>query len=276
MKNQVGAARAFTLIELLVVIAIIAILAAMLLPALASAKQRAKGIQCVSNMKQIGLAITMFRGDNNGLMPALWREKGIGDAWTYDAATFVVQSTTTLWWQDELRLGGFAPTRKIFDCPAITAIAGAAAGGSASTNNYLGIGLNHQEFANVRGSFDSDKRIKIKESMVARPSDGAFCGDAGGILNPTEPNPDNWKEDGTLTAFVGTGSSYFRNSGDLPAYNTVDESHTVPRHGKRVNILFFDGHAQSMRNSALGYNLPRTSDGALWARDHNAANTPIY
>jgi prepilin-type N-terminal cleavage/methylation domain-containing protein/prepilin-type processing-associated H-X9-DG protein len=73
--SQRPAGRAFTLVELLVVISIIAVLIALLLPALAAARQAALSVGCLSNLQQCGLAITMYENDFNDNIPQAWCQK---------------------------------------------------------------------------------------------------------------------------------------------------------------------------------------------------------
>jgi len=113
-------ASGFTLIELLVVIAIIAILAGLLLPALGKAKDRAIRISCNNNLRQVGLGVHMYAGDNDDLLPQCNWPQGQNPWQTYEACR-VIPGTATLtrgpYALGSLYFSRVVPDAKVFYCP---------------------------------------------------------------------------------------------------------------------------------------------------------------
>jgi len=243
----------FTLIELLVVIAIIAILAALLLPALAKAKDKAKAINCVSNLHQWGIQWNIYVGDNSDSFPTGLNPDGSQDPNARSA------------WFNALQLST-SQRRQISTCPV-----------AVSTNYDLSTTAGQNQFGGMTtafefpiaagnvdafedgepGSYGANLWIyNTKVDIQGRSAENDWCKISATPLPSQTPllADSMWRGGGP---FYGAGPVTYAASAQPGVSSGIAgnemEHFTVPRHGsnKRTQVVYFDGSASAMKVRGL-------------------------
>ena len=231
----------FTVIELLVVIAIIAILAAMLLPALNKAREKAKGVSCLNQLKQSGMAQMAYADDYNDMFLVEGPNSGnsSSQAWPMYLCGHYSDKCSAYLPSKSLKAGG--EDRMISDllnCPSIPGFLKSGEKASKAPMRVYGMfAYNWHYGRDDIGKFkkQSGKFVCYSQTHMKRPSETVLLADSA------------------LLATDSTAPGYAHY---LIAHTSEAEKQGVPgylsaRHGNRANIVFADGHAESVEPKAL-------------------------
>jgi prepilin-type N-terminal cleavage/methylation domain-containing protein/prepilin-type processing-associated H-X9-DG protein len=221
----------FTLIELLVVIAIIAILAAILFPVFAQARDKARQASCLSNIKQLSLGVMMYAQDYDETL--LYRPTQKHCEWRYICSTTAQPRWYLNWWDVVLP---YTKNNQIYYCPSAQALRDPYLTPWGITNVAIGYNLSPGNGLVKPAPAGSTVAPGVALAEVTRPAETILLGEAGHVWNPkATASPFNSKDQPSPSLAWS------------PSNESGSEWGPEPRHNGGANMGFVDGHARWMR-----------------------------